>query len=180
MSNKLVLTPDDIMRKTDMPVSGTRCVVYDDDHYYMASVVAEKLVEAGLQVTYVTPLPAVSTWTDYTLEQDRIINRFNQLGIDIQVNVGLGDQGKFTSTLTGKSVAMDYEVLMLVGARLPDNSLYEQALADERLPNVYRIGDCHSPGTIQGAVLAGHTLARELSSEALEPQSFKRQGIEIE
>ena len=75
---------------------------------------------------------------------------------------------------------MDYEVLMLVGARLPNTSLYEQALADERLTNVYRIGDCHSPGTIQGAVLAGHTLARQLSSEALEPQSFKRQGIEIE
>ncbi len=179
MSNKLVLTPDDIMRKADLPVSGMRCVVYDDDHYYMASVVAEKLVEAGLQVTYVTPLPAVSTWTDYTLEQDRIINRFNQLGIDIQVNVSLGDQGKFTSTLTAKSVAMDYEVLMLVGARLPNTSLYEQALADERLTNVYRIGDCHSPGTIQGAVLAGHILARQLSTEALEPQRFKRQGIEI-
>jgi len=74
-------------------------------------------------------------------------------------------------------VSIDYDTLMMVGARSPNGSLYQEAVADKRITNVHRIGDCHSPGTIQGAVLSGHTLARQLCGSAAEPQGFKRQGI---
>ena len=63
-----VLTPDDIMAGT-VPAEGARVVVWDDDHYYMGGVIAEKLRGDGVEVTLVTPDPVVSSWTVLTLEQ---------------------------------------------------------------------------------------------------------------
>ncbi|OED36122.1 hypothetical protein AB833_28275 [Chromatiales bacterium (ex Bugula neritina AB1)] len=177
LGSRAVITPDNIMSGTALPDDSIHCVVYDDDHFYMASVIAEKLVALGHRVTYVTPLASVSSWTDFTLEQGRIIDRFNSLGIVIEVNAGLGDGGEFNSTLTGKTIPLDYETLVLVGARLPDDKLYHQAAVEKKLSSVFRIGDCLSPGTIQAAVLAGHTHARQSGSNFTKPLSFRRQGI---
>ena len=44
-------------------------VLFDDDHYYMGGVIAERLVAAGCSVTLVTPAAYVSDWTRNTLEQ---------------------------------------------------------------------------------------------------------------
>jgi dimethylamine/trimethylamine dehydrogenase len=180
LPGKNILTPDDIMRAANLPSPATECVVYDDDHYYMASVVAERMAALGHRVSYVTPLPMVATWTDHTLELDRIIERFNTLGIEMHVNVSLKSGGNFASTLTGKPVPIDCDTLVLVGARLPNDALYQQAMADPRLPNVYRAGDCHAPGSIQGATLAGHTIGRQLLVDSKEPHGFKRQGIVLD
>jgi len=180
LGGRSVLTPDDVMRNASLADSVSHCLVYDDEHFYMASVIAEKLIALGVATTYVTPLPTVSTWTDFTLEQDRIIERFNRLGIDIQVNASIVDKGNFVSTLTGKPISIDYGALVMVGARLPSNELFDAAMADQRLASVHRVGDCHSPGTIQAAVLSGHTLARKLIRDSTESQMFKRQGIELD
>ncbi|MGY8997800.1 MAG: oxidoreductase, partial [Alphaproteobacteria bacterium] len=63
------LTPDDVMAgaKLDGPV-----VVFDDDHYYMGGVIAEKLVADGHRVSLVTSDSTVSSWTAFTLELGRI------------------------------------------------------------------------------------------------------------
>ena len=66
-------TPDDIFENNLEIKSRAPVIVYDDDHFYMASVIAEKLALDGYKVTYVTPLASVATWTDLTLEQDKII-----------------------------------------------------------------------------------------------------------
>lgn len=174
-----VLTPQHVMADSLALEAGAHCVVYDDDHFYMASVVAEWLVAKGYRVTYVTPLAMVSSWTDFTLEQGRIIDRFNQLGIEIKVNVSLGNHAQFTSTLTAKPVNIECSNLMLVGARVPVDQLYHAANSDSRLPVVHRIGDCLSPGTIQGAVLAGHTLARQQCEVAGKTLEFERQAITL-
>jgi dimethylamine/trimethylamine dehydrogenase len=73
-----ILTPDDIM--DGMRPTGN-VLVYDDDHYYMGSVVAEQLVADGYQVSLATPHPVVASWTDYTLEQHRIQARLLELGV---------------------------------------------------------------------------------------------------
>lgn len=169
-----VRTPGHVMSNIMALDKGMHCIVYDDDHFYMASVIAEQLVASGYHVSYVTAMPTVSTWTDFTLEQGRIIDRLNTLGVDLLVNVSLGDGGRFVSSLTDKPVSIDYDALVLVGARLPDNGLYMAAVDDKRLANVYRIGDCLAPGTIQAAVLGGHMLARQLCSDPAQLQSFKR------
>lgn len=56
-------------------------MVYDDDHYYMGGVVAEKLRADGYDVTVVTPAPQVSAWTVNTLEVSKIQRRLIEQGI---------------------------------------------------------------------------------------------------
>ena len=76
-----VLTPDDIM---DGVIPSGPVVVFDDDHYYIGGVIAEKLRHAGLDVTLVTPANEVSTWTTHTEEQHRIQARILGLGIAVE------------------------------------------------------------------------------------------------
>ena len=63
-------TPDDIFENNLEIKSRDPVIVYDDDHFYMASVIAEKLALDGYKVTYATPLASVATWT-LTLEQEK-------------------------------------------------------------------------------------------------------------
>ena len=48
----VVLTPDDIMANT--PTAGY-VAIYDDDHYYMGSAIAEALARKDTRVTLITP-----------------------------------------------------------------------------------------------------------------------------
>ena len=64
-------------------------VIYDDDHYAVASALAEKLKTAGHDVTYVTPASVVSSWTAMTDEQGFIQARLMALGVDLLLSHGL-------------------------------------------------------------------------------------------
>jgi len=55
------------------PVVGP-VAVFDDDHYYLGAVLAEKLRLTGLRVSLVTPADRVSAWTVNTLEQPQFKN----------------------------------------------------------------------------------------------------------
>ena len=61
--------------------------------------------------------------------------------------------------------------MVLVTARVPNDSLYEQLMAREAdfaasgLHSLTRIGDRLAPGTIAAAVYAGHRFAREFEAE---------------
>src|SRR5215467_7240405 len=61
-----VLTPDDLM--AGGRPSGSRVLLYDDDHYYMGAVLAELLRGEGFDVEIVTPATQVSAWTVNTME----------------------------------------------------------------------------------------------------------------
>lgn len=171
-----VLTPDDIMNGYIFDEQNTGIVVYDDDHFYMASVIAEKLATSGHNITYVTSAPAVASWTDYTLEQDRIIQHMNELGIGIKVNTALAQSGEFKCTLTGQPIIIDHTAIVMVGAKSPDEALYLSASADPRLKNIHIAGDSQSPGIIQAAVLSGHTCARKILSGSSAALPFKRES----
>ena len=58
-----IFTPDDVMAGR-LPEG--RVVVFDDDHYYMASVVAERIHAEAASVTLVTPEDKVAAWGTYT------------------------------------------------------------------------------------------------------------------
>jgi dimethylamine/trimethylamine dehydrogenase len=76
-----VFTPDHIMAG-DHIVPGDRImpgqavsgpvVVFDDDHYYMGGILAEKLRAEGHAVILATPAADISNWTHNTMEQVRI------------------------------------------------------------------------------------------------------------
>jgi len=163
-----IYTPDDVMGGNLDEIKG-HVVVFDDDHNYMASLMVEFLSAKGLQITYVTPLPSVATWTDMTLEQAKIIARMNTLGVAVHVNTAHVNELEFEDLISGRMVAIQADALMMVGARLSNDKLYHDVA--ERAPGgrYHRIGDCYVPGLIQSAVFSGHTLARELVSGVRPP-----------
>lgn len=172
-----VLTPNDIMdgETPDGPV-----LVYDDEHFYMGGVIAHHLARQGRQVVLATPLPEISAWTALTLEQPSIVRTLAEVGVDWRVNRALGDVGNqqaqlicsFTEDLRE---TVSFAHLVMVGARLPDNKLY-QALS-ETIPkhHLWRAGDCSVPGIIQAAVYSGHRIARLIDGDHYAGASFRRE-----
>ena len=108
--NSQLLTPDCIMADTELSELGKELkspvLVYDDDHFYIASCLAEMLANAGFKVHYVTPLPTVATWTDLTLDQDRIIERMTQLNITMHPNTKLATDGTYSNVLNGNCIEL--------------------------------------------------------------------------
>jgi len=94
LDNQRVLTPDDIMKNgtSCLPSSGP-VIVFDDERFYMAGVLAELIAKAGFETIYVSPSPVVSAWSDNTLEQVRIQRRLIELGVKLVLSHSLSDIG---------------------------------------------------------------------------------------
>jgi dimethylamine/trimethylamine dehydrogenase len=145
-------------------------LIFDDDRYYMASVLAEVIARSGVSVTYVTPAPLVAAWTVNTLEQDRIHRRLADLGIGLVLSARLagraGDSLTLECVYTSRLQQIACDTLLPVTSRLPVDALWQDLSerrdqwADHGLVSLERIGDCLAPGTIAAAVYAGHRFAR--------------------
>lgn len=167
---RLVYTPDDIMAG-HLPERGP-IIIWDDDHYYMGGVLAERCRSAGLDVTIVTPAATVSAWTANTLEALPIAKRIAQLGIEVLTytsvtGVSAGNV-QLASVLTRAESEIAAGALITITARLPIDGLYDavrEQWQQAGIASLARIGDCLAPSTIQQAVYSGHKWARELDEE---------------
>ena len=179
-----VYTPDDVMEHAEIkgPV-----LVFDDDHYYMGGVVAEKLNAHGHHVTLVTTGGEVSKWTIYTEEQHRIHRQILDRGIRIITLRNVLDirdgEVRLKCVYTGRpEETVECVSVVLVTTRLPREQLYYDimgdldALAAKGIKSVTRIGDCLGLGTLAAAVFSGHRYARELDTEVGDVP-FRWEGI---
>jgi dimethylamine/trimethylamine dehydrogenase len=185
--NKLkVFTPDDIM---DGVIVKGRVVVFDDDHFYMGGILAEKLRQEGHEVILVTPAPDISIWTHKTLEQKKIQKQLMDLGVEIvtQTNLTGVEKGKveLSCMFTEKKIKRECDSLLLVTERVPNDGLFNSLNGDpERLNNagiktLKCIGDSFAPATIASAVYSGHLAAREFQAEPQQEVPFLRERIQI-
>ncbi len=165
---------------------GRQVLIYDDDHYCMGGLLAEWLAENGCRVTLATPAPGVSYWTQFTLEQKRILRRLRGLKVDLlpdHVLASIGpDSCSLQSTLTGDLVDLPAGGVVLVTDRLPNDSLYHAllpALQEGRLDSLRLIGDAEAPGLIAQAVFSGHLAAREFDEPASDGTPFKVERITL-
>ncbi|MDP6567603.1 MAG: NAD(P)-binding protein [Alphaproteobacteria bacterium] len=175
-----VFTPDDVMG--DAPITGP-VVVFDDDHYYMGGVTAEKLRSQGLQVTLVTPMAEASAWTVYTLELDRIQKRLLEAGVEIlgsHTLSGIGGNEVETACVhTGRIRRLACASVVLVTGRDPDDMLFDtltgdpDALVAAGIRRLTRIGDALAPGTIAAAIWSGHRFARELGERLPDGPTYR-------
>ena len=188
-----IFTPDDVL--AGAAIAGP-VLIYDDDHYYMAGALAERLRQQGLQVDLVTPAARVSEFTDMTMEQHRIQSGLLRLGVRLHtctevahiapavagVTVGL------RSTYSDEIAPHAFASVLLVTMRDPVDDLFGalQARSGEwqgaGLLSVQRIGDALAPGTVAAAVYAGHRAARELDAAVPDADAvpFRRELIGIE
>jgi len=166
-----LLTPDDIMAGR-VPAGPT--IVFDDDHYYMGTVVAELIRATGVLVTLVTPEDTISTWGAYTYDRWRAQTKLMDMGVDLIVAHNLyafdGSLATLGCLYTRRERSVAAESLVLVTARTPNDGLY-QALCEKITAGVAgvprslkRVGDCEAPAIIAAAVYAGHRYARELDA----------------
>ncbi len=181
-----IFTPDDIMAGIE---PGGPVVLFDDDHYYMGAVLAEKLQTMGLEVTIVTPAGMVGEWSFNTAEQARTQAGLLNLGVEILTGKAVsafdGNTAEIICDYTEKSFQQAAASLVTVTARRPNDALYWQltsdpdALKQNGIKSVERIGDCRAPGIIAAAVHAGHRAAREMDAPAAGDVPFLRERVTV-
>ena len=188
LENFPVFTPDDLLKQAfdikGLPAGNV--AIFDDDHYYMGGVLAEKLAKAGRKVYLITPANEVSTWTQHTLEQNRIQTRLLELEVGIiqqrrlaQVN----PEGiEVACIYTGRIEYIDCQSIVMITERAPERELYDELVTRqnagelERIKSIKLIGDALAPGTIAAAVYGGHRCAREFDAEIdVDTVPFKRE-----
>lgn len=172
-----VFTPQDIFDGASLPHD---ILIYDDEHNYMGGVLAEHLARAGHRITIVSPLPVISSWTNYTLEQPRIVARLHQLGVTMRPRQRLTEVKAGVACL----VAADTDAptgelrpdgLLLVTAREARDDLMAALLAAGVQPDsIHAAGDCVAPGTIQAATFSGHKVARDIDLEPAAMGLYRR------
>jgi dimethylamine/trimethylamine dehydrogenase len=162
-------------------VSGS-ILIYDDDHYYMGGVLAEKLRFDGAHVTLVTPASKISEWTENTLEQGRIQSRLVSIGVSIitnyKINTLSGGQVDLSPVYGGERLTIGYDHLVPVTSRQPRDGLYH-ALKEAGFDSVTCIGDCLAPSTVAAAIWSGHAFARYYGEEPEARYDFKRERIDL-
>lgn len=178
-----IVSVDDLLRGAG--VAG-KVAVYDDDHYYMANVLAEKLIREGCEVVYVTSAAVIAPFTSSTLEQHRVQRRLLELGVEIVCGHTVSAVGKPGITLnciyTGRARVLECDVLLPVTTRLPVQDICTELgemedLAAYGIKSVQAIGDGHAPGTIAAAVYSGHQYARQLDNPVDLRYEFPRENI---
>jgi dimethylamine/trimethylamine dehydrogenase len=124
-----IYTPDDIM---DGTVPGGPVVIFDDDHYYMGSLIAEKLRSEGAEVTIVTPAADIAAWSYNTLELKRIYQRLSDLGVTLITHHNLRKvepSGIIVAHMyTGQEKRLEAESAILVTARVPTDEVYQEVM----------------------------------------------------
>jgi dimethylamine/trimethylamine dehydrogenase len=173
-----IATPDDVMAGPDALAArwpAGRVAVFDDDHYYMAAVIAEAIVKIGRAVTLVTTAGTAALWSYYTQEQQGTNRRLHELGIEIRTSLAVGaydgERLALDCIFSGRRDWLPAAGVVTVTAREPDDGLYlalaedAAALARAGIRSLRRIGDCHAPALIAHAVHSGHRAARELDAD---------------
>jgi dimethylamine/trimethylamine dehydrogenase len=163
------LTPDDLFAGAATPGP---IVILDDEQYFMAGAWAEKLAEAGQDVTLVTPWATPSTFTIYTNEQDFVLERLMRLGVKILPFTHVTGQSdgavQLECAYTGRGREMPCETLILCTGRLVQDDLF-RALQGQ-VTNLVRVGDCLAPSSIADAIYSAHRYARLLGEDDPPPR----------
>ena len=179
---KMIISPDQV---TSGARPGGKVVIYDDDHYYLASALAEQLAEDGAEVMLVTPAADIAEWTHHTLENGHIQLRLRELGVEIVCNkrmlsVGAGEVTLGCIYMDTPSI-VDASTVIPVTGRIAQDALYQELLetqdtwSDAGVRSVTEIGDCFTPATIAMAVHAGHEYARNRDRSDEEIVFFRRE-----
>ena len=184
LNSNRILTPDDVMAgKLLDDMSKGPIVIFDDDRFYMGSVLAEVAVKTGRKVIFISSTSSVSAWSENTLEQNRIQSNLMNLEVEIIASHKLFNyqdkQLSISCLFTEKISYIECETLILVTSRIPNDILWRELSAKEDtwkdmgIETVTRIGDCLQPGLIAMAVQSGHRFVRAIEEQ--QEDLFKRE-----
>ena len=168
-----LFTPDDLMAPQGIDaLPAGPILLFDDDHHYMASVLALAVAATGRETTLVTTGGRACAWGGNTEEDYRTNAALIEAGVRIVPNRAVdafdGRAARTRCIFTGRAEDLPAGAVVSVTSREPDHSLYDALTADPDglaaagIETVVRIGDALAPGLIAHAIHAGHEFAREL------------------
>ena len=143
-------------------------VVYDDDWYYVAALIAQQLARLGHRVTLASSAPAIAAWMKESngFDQQHLLADLRAAGVTLRVNqrltTGADNTARLHCQISGEETALAGKILVPVTERRPRDGLYGDLIADGRIAGnrISRIGDCLRPSIIADAVYSGHHFAR--------------------
>ncbi|MFT5258649.1 MAG: dimethylamine/trimethylamine dehydrogenase [Saprospiraceae bacterium] len=178
LENQHVIGADNLMRDGPEILPNGPVVIFDDDRFYLGSVLAELVAKTDRKTIYVTPSAVVAQWSTNTLEQSRIQKRLIDLNVEIIPLHQLLDMNGASLTLecvySGKPKTIECSALIPVTSRLPNDQLSTDLLdqqdqwQDAGIITVNAIGDCLAPGLIAAATYSGHEIGRALDAPHVE------------
>ena len=153
----------------------------------MGGILAELLAQNNCEVTLITPAPTISYWTQFTLEQERILKRLHNLKVTLLADHIIASHTPTTATvtnvITSADSTLDCDAIVMVTDRIPNDALYHElkpALAEGKFKSLRLIGDAEAPNIIAQAIFNGHLAAREFD-EMINPDEtpFKVERIKF-
>jgi dimethylamine/trimethylamine dehydrogenase len=159
-------------------------LIFDDDSFYLGSVLAELLRAAGREVIFVSPDDAVAAWTANTQEFRHVQRRLRELDVKIVTAHNLlefdGEAARLACVYSDREQRVSCASVLTITARLPNDELQHALEARESdwqaagIEAVTPIGDCFAPGLIAHAVYAGQRYAQEFDTSPGTGVPFKR------
>lgn len=181
-----VLTPEQIMVEERRPPTGARVLVYDCEGYLVGAGIAELLAGEGFRVQLVTPLGVISPLSDDALDGGLLRAHLHSCGVsqlDRTVLTRLEPTGAVGLDQFGETIELEADAVVLVTQRLSDDALYlelassRDALHENGIHGLYRVGDCVAPRLLADVLFDGHRLAQEIDSDdPTLPRPFLREG----
>ena len=165
-----VVSADVVVSGGDVPDG--KVLIFDDDHYYLGSVLALALRARGHNVVLVTPSGRIAQWCTHTSEQFSNNAALADAGVEMITNrkvdaIGAGDVTT-SCIFSGQTQTIAADWVLPLTRREPQDELYMELAGtlksdtSTHLKSVRRIGDCGAPGTIAAAVYDGYKTAAEL------------------
>lgn len=165
-------TPEDVMHGR-LKGDEADAVVYDTDGYFMGVSMAEVLAAEGRRVTYVTPWDSMAPYMRKTLEEQRMYERLQALGVRVEVQSNVvqigGTHVEIRHAWSGKTEEVKADVIVPTTQRVSNDGVFrsiseQSTLEQSGIKAAYLIGDAYSPGMIAQSIFHGHRLAREFDS----------------
>ena len=184
------LTPEQVFAG-DKPI-GNKVMILNCDPYFMAPSLAQRLREAGHEVTVASGVE-VGSYMHFTLEAPNMHRMFHELGIEvvgdvwaskaeanrIQLYPTFGDgyrreyagPGKLPRRANEHFEWHEFDSLILVTGRHSNDALFRELKerkdewGENDVKGVYVVGDAWAPKLIADATFDGHRIAREIDED---------------
>jgi dimethylamine/trimethylamine dehydrogenase len=173
VSTSMIVCAETILDKET--ISARKVVIYDDDHYYLGSVIALELRKRGHDVVLVTPAGRACGWGAYTDEQATSNAALIKAGVEIITNQIIQDVengfARLSCVFSGKTTDLECDAVVPLTRKIPEADLYYDLTSDKiklsmaGIKSVVRIGDAEAPSIIAAAVHSGYRAAMDLGND---------------
>ena len=161
-------------------------VIYDDDHYYIGSVMALELAKRGHKVVLVTPAGRACSWGKYTDEQVPSNLALYDANVKVVTNKTIINVEQGTAEAkciySSEVTAIKCDAIIPLTRRIPSVDLYNSlatSIDNECKPSIIKIGDADAPSHIAAAIYSGYRSAIEFRKKFSSSEFYGRRENEL-